>query len=205
MSTTNFKSTMRFTPKKTKYHYTFRNKLQNQKVAQADIRALFAFGKNHAMLNQIFKVNAWCQTYDSTLHCTIGSNPYVYDNDIHLCNGRYLNHAYTGSLLFGNFGIAFETHGKLTSKFVKTVHLDIAKTLKKKSKVWLRLCCDTPVTARPVETRMGKGKGAISYWEAKVSPGQMLFEFSGITKHGVMGILKSLQQKSPLRLRLVIA
>lgn len=193
---------MRIIPKKTKFHYAFRNKLQNKKIAKANIRAQYTFGKNQAKMNQIFKVNAWSQAYRSPL--LDDSCIPINKNQTHFSMG-FLNHAYTKQLLFGNYGILVETHGKLTAKFIKTVHLDIAKTLKKKSKVWLRLCCDTPVTARPVETRMGKGKGAISYWEAKVSPGQLIFEFSGITKTSVIGILKNLQQKSPLRLRLVCA
>ena len=194
---------MRITPKKTKYHYTFRNKLQNKKIMQADMQARSAFGKKRAQLNQIFKINACRQAYCAALKEGIAAPAKKGATD--LPKKSFVNHASSQQLLFGAYGIIFETHGKLSAKFIKTLHLDIAKTLKKKSKVWLRLCCDTPVTARPVETRMGKGKGAICYWEAKVSPGQVLFEFSGITKTGVMGILKNIQQKSPLRLRLVCA
>jgi large subunit ribosomal protein L16 len=110
---------------------------------------------------------------------------------------------YGHSLLFGNYGIAFQSHGKLRSKFIETVRHDIAKMLKKKAKVWLRLCCDTPVTARPVETRMGKGKGAISYYEAKVRPGQIFLEFSGLSQSYAYEILAKVKKKSPLCLKLV--
>lgn len=119
------------------------------------------------------------------------------------CANGYLNHGYTGKLLFGSCGIIFKSHGKLTAKYIETIRLDIAKMLKKKAKVWLRICCDTPVTARPVETRMGKGKGAIAYWEAKVRPGQVFFEFSGLSSKNATQVLKKLQNKSALTLELI--
>ena len=190
---------MRIIPKKTRYHYTFRNKLQTKKVAKMDVRAN-GLGKQ-AKCNTIFQIKTWCQ----------GFTPYV-DNHIDrnvsntmqdLTTHHFVSYGNSHQLLFGDFGIISETHGKLTAKFIKTIHLDIAKALKKKSKVWYRLCCDTPVTARPVETRMGKGKGSISYWEAKVRPGQVLFEFSGLRLTSMNHILNNLQQKSSLRLRLV--
>lgn len=192
---------MAIIPKNTKYHYRFRNKLHNKKVEKADIRARYVFGKNQAKQNRIFKINAWFHKHNpaTTSHNSLRLNtPQIVVDDIPY---NFVSHVYTKRLLFGNHGIICETHGVLPVKWVKTVILDIAKKLKKKSKVWLRFCCDTPVTARPVETRMGKGKGAISYWETKVTPGMVLFEFSGTSSTGVQSILKSLQQKSSLRLR----
>jgi len=114
-----------------------------------------------------------------------------------------ISHAYGNTLLFGKYGFAFQNHGKLRSKLIETLRLDIAKMLKKKAKVWLRLCCDTPVTARPIETRMGKGKGAISYYEAKVTPGMILFEFSGLTFDAAKAMHSTILKKSPFPLRLV--
>ena len=192
---------MRITPKKTRYHYTFRNKLQTKKVAKIDAH-VNAFGKIQTKCNHIFQINAWLQTFTPLLNYeTIDIQSDSYRIDYTTC--QFVSYGNTHQLLFGNYGIISETHGKLTAKFIKTIYLDIAKTLKKKSKVWLRLCCDTPVTARPVETRMGKGKGSISYWEAKIRPGQVLFEFSGLRLTSMHHILNDLQQKSSLRLRLV--
>ena len=128
------------------------------------------------------------------------NNPLTADQTL---KNNWVSYEYGSKLLFGNYGFAFSAHGKLKSKFIETIRLDIAKALKKKSKVWLRICCDTPVTARPVETRMGKGKGAISHWEAKVSPGQIFFEFSGLTKARADEILNSVRKKSPINLKLV--
>lgn len=227
---------MRIIPKNTKFHYTFRNKLQNQKVVKADLQALYVFGKRKAKLNRIYKINAWLQKHHTKPNPSIvgggrgGCGGYPPQelarcDDVkfstNLCVNNtgvvgqvpttpvgtkrdrsvFVSHVFTQRLLFGNHGIVCDTHGALPVKYLRTARLDIAKALKKKSKVWHRLCCDTPVTARPVETRMGKGKGGISYWEAKVTPGMVLFEFSGLGKAGVQNILKNLQQKSPLRLR----
>lgn len=114
-------------------------------------------------------------------------------------------HGYSSSLLFGQYGICFEQHGTLSAKFIETVRLIIARRLRKKGRCWLRLCCDTPVTARPAETRMGKGKGSISFWQAKVYAGQMFFEFSALSQNTVTDIFVQLCKKSPLKLKLINA
>lgn len=112
-------------------------------------------------------------------------------------------HAYNSCLLFGQYGICFEQNGTLSAQFIETVRLICARKLKKKGRCWLRICCQTPVTARPAETRMGKGKGAISFWQAKVVTGQLFFEFSGLSQSTIIEIFKSLIKKSPLKLKLI--
>ena len=109
----------------------------------------------------------------------------------------------TSRLLFGYCGICFKQYGTISSKCVETAKLDIAKILRKKGRVWVRVCCDTPVSARPAETRMGKGKGPVSYWTAKVYPGQLFFEFSGITQTQLQEIYQALCQKSVVNLKRV--
>jgi large subunit ribosomal protein L16 len=120
-----------------------------------------------------------------------------------LDHSAYVSYDYTKNLLFGKYGIIFQNHGLARSKYVETLRLDIAKQLKKKAKVWLRICCDTPVTSRPVETRMGKGKGAISHYEAKVAPGQVFFEFDGLHLATMQQIFQNVSKKSGLKLKLV--
>ena len=189
---------MRVIPKKTKYHFAFRNKIQTNKIKKCEHRVLGglrAFDKKTTFDN-LLKIKAWIPPFP----CFHKDVAMVKTTQKH----NYFNHAYVTQLLFGDYGIAFKNHGKLSAKFIETIRLDIAKTLKKKSKAWLRVCCDTPVTSRPAETRMGKGKGAISYWEANVSPGQVFFEFSGISSQRAEGILKSLQRKSPISLTLLV-
>jgi large subunit ribosomal protein L16 len=109
----------------------------------------------------------------------------------------------TNRLLFGPYGICFAQYGTINAKFVDTANLDIAKILRKKGRIWTRVCCDTPVTERPVESRMGKGKGSISYWVAKVQPGQLFFEFSGISLEQLKEIYKKLSQKSGINLKII--
>lgn len=109
----------------------------------------------------------------------------------------------TNRLLFGRYGICFTQYGIVSAKFVETVNLDVAKILRKKGRVWTRICCDTPVTERPVESRMGKGKGSRSYWVAKVQPGQLFVEFSGVTPSQLREIYQKLSQKSGIDLKMI--
>ena len=106
-------------------------------------------------------------------------------------------------LLFGLYGICAVQYATISAAYIETIKLDIAKILKKKGRVWTRICCDCPVSARPAETRMGKGKGSISHWVAKVRPGQLLFEFSGITKSQLNDIFQKLCKKSSIGLSIV--
>nr|YP_010003111.1 ribosomal protein L16 [Ulva sp. TM708]AZP40143.1 ribosomal protein L16 [Ulva sp. TM708] len=125
----------------------------------------------------------------------------------------YSNHVYfktqmncsvsSKRLLFGLYGIYSVQHATISAAYVETIKLDIAKTLKKKGRVWTRICCDCPVSARPAETRMGKGKGSISHWVARVRPGQLLFEFSGITKPQLDEIFQKLCKKTSIGLSII--
>lgn len=106
-------------------------------------------------------------------------------------------------LLFGLYGVCVIQYATISAAYVETIKLDVAKILKKKGRVWTRICCDSPVSARPAETRMGKGKGSISYWVAKVEPGQLLFEFSGITETQLDEIFQKLCKKTSIGLKIV--
>lgn len=106
-------------------------------------------------------------------------------------------------LLFGRYGICFKQYSIISSKCAETAKLDIAKSLRKKGRSWIRICCDTPISARPAETRMGKGKGSISHWAAKVSPGQLFFEFSGVSRVQLKEIYQKLCKKSAVSLKIV--
>jgi large subunit ribosomal protein L16 len=175
---------MKLIPKKTKFKLRFRTKLQTERIIKYDLR----------LSRAICLTKAW-----------VPSLPQLSSlNKVPMVPGHlFQNHDSTTRLLYGSYGIAFEKHANLRSSFISTIRLDIAKLLKKQSKVWLRICCDTPVTARPVESRMGKGKGAISYWQAKVCPGQIFFEFHGITKDIAHTIFQNLTRKCSVPLRLI--
>lgn len=188
---------MSLIPKRTKYRFKFRNKTKSKKVYHYDLRQTLG-NQNKAEHVAVAYGNLNSKLPQLGLN---GMLPYhglknVQNDSVHTC------HDYSHELLFGNFGFAFESHGTLSAKFIETARLDIARALKKKAKVWLRLCCDTPVTARPVETRMGKGKGSIIGWQVKVRPGQIFFEFSGVSRSGANDLLTLLLKKAPLNLKL---
>jgi len=107
-------------------------------------------------------------------------------------------------LLFGRYGVCFKEHGVVHSKYVETAQLDMAKSLRKKGRAWARLCTDTPASAKPAETRMGKGKGSVGAWTARVEPGQLFFEFSGIPRGRFRAIYQKLREKSPLGLKMLL-
>lgn len=116
---------------------------------------------------------------------------------------RHMQLSSCHDLLFGIYGFCATHHGIVGTKFLETVRLDMAKALKKNGRIWLRICCDTAVTARPVETRMGKGKGAVEHWEAKIRPGQLIFEFSGMTKQQVISLYENFCKKAPIKCKLI--
>lgn len=114
-----------------------------------------------------------------------------------------LNRPQANKLLFGRYGICFKQYSIISSTCAETFKLDIAKSLKKKGRFWIRICCDTPISARPAETRMGKGKGSVNHWAAKVNPGQLFFEFSGVNYVQLKEIYQKLCKKSGVRLSIV--
>ena len=104
---------------------------------------------------------------------------------------------------FGACGFYFCNSGTITAKFIETIRLIVARKLKKTGRFWIRVCPDTPVTARSAETRMGRGKGAISHYEAKVRPGQMFIEFSGVPEENVRQIYQQVLKKASIPINLL--
>nr|YP_025775.1 ribosomal protein L16 [Tupiella akineta]AAQ18734.1 ribosomal protein L16 [Tupiella akineta] len=104
---------------------------------------------------------------------------------------------------FGACGFYFCSSGTITAKFIETIRLIVARKLKKTGRFWIRVCPDTPVTARSAETRMGRGKGAISHYEAKVRPGQMFMEFSGVPEESVRQIYQQVLKKTAIPITLL--
>lgn len=115
----------------------------------------------------------------------------------------YQNNAALSKVSFGSCGIYFCSSGTVSAKFLETVRLEVARKLKKSGRFWIRICADTPVTARSAETRMGRGKGAFSHYEAKVKPGQMFLEFSGLPMETIKFIFKALSKKTPVPVKML--
>ncbi|MDD9331750.1 MAG: 50S ribosomal protein L16 [Wolbachia sp.] len=98
--------------------------------------------------------------------------------------GRIRGNAKGGSTLsFGDYGLKAMGSGRIQSKHIETARRVISRTLKRSGKVWIRVFPDTPVTKKPADVRMGKGKGSVEFWVFKVKPGRMLFEINDVPMH----------------------
>jgi large subunit ribosomal protein L16 len=97
--------------------------------------------------------------------------------------GRMRGLAYRGcELSFGEYGLKAMEEGRLDSRQIEAGRIAITRCIKRGGKVWIRIFPDKPVTKKPAETRMGKGKGSPELWVAVVKPGRVLFEIEGVTK-----------------------
>ena len=108
------------------------------------------------------------------------------------------------SLSFGEFGLQCLERGWITNIQLEAVRVAVTRHMKRKGKVWLRMFPDKPITKKPAETRMGKGKGAPSGWVIVVKPGNILFELGGVTEDLAKEALRLGAFKLPLRTRFII-
>ena len=83
---------------------------------------------------------------------------------------------------FGQFGLKSITRNRVTAKQIEAARRVISRCIKREGKVWIRIFPDKPITKKPLESRMGKGKGNVEYWVAQVKPGTMLYEIDGVSK-----------------------
>lgn len=98
-----------------------------------------------------------------------------------LQKGRNRGLAQRGSKVsFGEFGLKATTRGRLTARQIEAARRAISRRVKRGGKLWIRIFPDKPITKKPLEVRMGKGKGNVEYWVALVQPGRMLYELEGV-------------------------
>mgnify|MGYP000479409339 CR=1 FL=1 len=118
--------------------------------------------------------------------------------------GRMTGKAYRGSsVAFGDFGLkALEPHW-ITSRQIEACRVALTRKMKRDGKVWIRIFPDKPVSKKPLETRMGKGKGSPEFWVAVVKPGRVLFEVSGVPKELAFEALKTCSYKLPIKTKIV--
>ena len=83
---------------------------------------------------------------------------------------------------FGEFGLKAITRGRVTARQIDAARRAMTRHIKRGGKVWIRIFPDVPITKKPVEVRMGKGKGNVEYWVAKVQPGKVLYEMEGVSE-----------------------
>src|SRR5690625_1206642 len=95
--------------------------------------------------------------------------------------GRIKGVAQRGTQIsFGDFGIKTLEPGRITSRQIEAARIAMTRNMKRGGKVWIKIFPDKPITKKPAETRMGKGKGAVEYWVAVVKPGRVMFEIAGV-------------------------
>ena len=119
--------------------------------------------------------------------------------------GRIRGEAQSGNeVSFGEFGIQALSRGRMTSQQVEAARVAMTRSLKRKGKVWIRVFPHKPVTKKPAETRMGKGKGSVEKWVAPIRPGTMLFEVAGCSQSAAQEALRLADTKLPFYCRFVV-
>ena len=119
--------------------------------------------------------------------------------------GRNRGIAHRGSTVaFGSFALKTLEPGWITSRQIEASRIAVTRYMKREGKVWIRIFPDKPVTAKPAEVRMGKGKGAPSHWVAPVRPGRIMFEVDGVDLETAQEALRLGAQKLPVKCKFVI-
>ena len=118
--------------------------------------------------------------------------------------GRRKGTAHSGNKVdFGEYGLqGLEAHW-ITSRQIEAARRAIVHHVKRGGKIWIRVFPDKPVTSRPPETRMGKGKGAVDHWVAVVKPGRVLFEIAGIREDMAKEALRLASHKLPIKTQII--
>ena len=108
------------------------------------------------------------------------------------------------TVAFGDYGLQTLDRGWMTNRQIEACRIAINRSLKRKGKVWIRIFPHKSITARPPETRMGKGKGAVEAWVAVVRPGSMLFEVAGVTESQAREAMRLASYKLGVPTRFVV-
>ena len=118
--------------------------------------------------------------------------------------GSRSGNAQTGTTVaFGDFGLQTLDRAWMTNRQIEACRIAINRSLKRKGKVWIRIFPHKPITSRPPEVRMGKGKGAVEGWVAVIRPGNILFEVGGVPESAAKEAMRLASYKLGIRTRLV--
>ncbi|UCG25929.1 MAG: 50S ribosomal protein L16 [Chloroflexota bacterium] len=107
------------------------------------------------------------------------------------------------SLLQGDFGLQATEAGWITSRQIEAVRRAVVRQMRRRGRYWIRIFPDKPVTAKPAETRMGKGKGTVDHWVAVVKPGRVMFEVAGVPEDVAREALRRGGYKLPIKTQIV--
>ena len=119
--------------------------------------------------------------------------------------GKIKGNAQRGSqIAFGSFGIKSMDEGFLTSRQIEAARIAVTRYMKREGKVWIRVFPDKPITSKPAEVRMGKGKGALDHSVAVIRPGRVLFEAEGVPYDVAKEALRLAAQKLPLKTKFIV-
>lgn len=118
--------------------------------------------------------------------------------------GRIRGNAHRGSRVsFGEVGLQATAEGWLTSRQIEAARIAINRRIRRHGKIWIRIFPDKPITKKPAETRMGKGKGSPEFWVAVIKPGRILYEIQGVSDELAKEALRLASAKLPIPTRVV--
>jgi large subunit ribosomal protein L16 len=104
---------------------------------------------------------------------------------------------------FGSFALKTVDAGRITNRQIESARIAMTRFMKREGKVWIRIFPDKPITSKPLEVRMGKGKGALDHWVAVVHPGRIMFEIDGVPQDVAIEALRLAAQKLPVQTRTI--
>jgi large subunit ribosomal protein L16 len=118
--------------------------------------------------------------------------------------GRLKGNDETGNYVaFGDYGLMAIDSGRITARQIEAARISINRRVKRGGKLWIRIFPHVPITKKPAETRMGKGKGSPEFWICEIRPGRVLFEMSGITEEEAKVALEMASFKLPIQTKFV--
>lgn len=108
------------------------------------------------------------------------------------------------SVSFGEYGLKAVARGRLTARQIESARRAITRHVKRTGKLWIRVFPDQPISKKPLEIRMGKGKGSVEYWIAQIKPGSMLYEIQGVPEETAREAFKLASAKLPIKTKFAI-
>ena len=108
-------------------------------------------------------------------------------------------------LAFGMYGIKSLESSRITARQIEAARIAATRYMKREGQLWIKIFPDKPITQKPLEVRMGKGKGSVEYWAAVVKPGRVLFEVDGVPEEVAREALRLAAQKLPVKTKFIVA
>ncbi len=108
------------------------------------------------------------------------------------------------SVAFGDYGLKALEGGWITTRQIEAARVTITRSIKRGGKIWVRIFADKPITKKPAETRMGKGKGPVEDWVAVIRPGRILYEVEGISREAAEEAFRLASHKLPVKTKMVV-